>query len=49
MPAEAPKLGELDIAGAAGVDGDAVTVMVILMVSVTTGPAAQPGAPPAEF
>ena len=49
MPAEAPKLGELDIAGAAGVEGDAVTVMVILMVSVTTGPAAQPEASPAGF
>ena len=49
MPAEAPTMGELDIAGAAGVEGDAVTVMVILTVSVTTWPAAQPEAPPAKF
>jgi hypothetical protein len=36
VPAEAPILGKLDIAGAAGVEGDAVTVTVILTVSVTT-------------
>jgi hypothetical protein len=47
VPAGAPQPGKLDIAGAAAEDGDAVTVMVLLTVSVTVNPAAQPGAPPA--
>ena len=47
VPAGAPEVSPSNIAGAAAEDGDAVTVMVLLTVSVTVVPAAQLGAPPA--
>ena len=46
-PAGAPEVGPFNIAGAAAEDGDAVMVMVLLTVSVTVVPAAQPNTAPA--
>jgi hypothetical protein len=49
VSAGAPQPGKPEIEGAAAEDGDAVTVMVLLTVSVTVVAAAQPAAPPAEL